>query len=1188
MYKKSTIKKVGSILVVVAIMASALTVMGVKSASGEDDGLLDIVETAVENGNFTTLVTAVTEAGLVPTLSGAGPFTVFAPNDDAFANLPEGTINKLLNNLDVLTDILTYHVVSGNYTAADITGLTTLTTVQGEDLTIDTTSGVMVDGAEVILADVNCANGIIHVIDNVMVPPSAITAVTVDYPMGGENIGGMIPVAWTAANDADLDLDITLEYKNDTATEWTLITEGEENDGMYAWDATALDGSEQYMLKITAMDPIGLTYFAESGLFDISDMTATPKTIAYNETDDLHVMSTSGTVTIYNPDGIAVASDDGSPGDVFFFGTVFDDTGTWWVEDSVEGLFYILVTPIGLNVTAAPEEVEFTKSGSESYVEVSGQVFNPDGTATTGATVEIWAPGVSPSSTATPIKAVTTNATGHYVFSTQIRISLYGAGIYNVTARIGPIDDADALGFAHMTVTPVEANVTLFDMEDVSGGFAVGEIVFEVLYPDGTGLLAGNDFNASVWMGDMLYAWHNTSDGTTGDNITFAPFGKYLNMTPVDIWESGDYSLMVEVDYAGDISWEYAGEADFTIPEPDPVNIFVDPTTIDVEALALNAQIITVQVLGETLYTYGDPTNLSVGPAPDYENITDRIMIEGDLLYTPPAGAYEYIGEGTWEITVFPVKGDGNIDVDVSWPDNGTDSKEINITNGGHITVDPTTVIVDNEYDVTITVKTKDGNPVTRVEEIQLYYEVPDYYEGTAWTLIDQKTGAYDPAGVFTFANLTIDQAAVNVVVFAHFLTDADQYAYARIRSNPAHDLTVALAPSDVLLGEQIEHIINITRNDAPYADTFELYLFNASEYAEFSNDELDVDDMTPIATKTTANFTVINIISEVGTYYLYVRTADKKHDNMGSEPSFEVTAADVSVSPSLLVKHVDKDMTLDFTVTWNGEAVNGTLYVYGIAETASYEGYVDGGMVEVPIVEGEGNLTNVTATHLTNDTDMITFGFASGVSGSLEAEADGDMEVVPPTVSVIPQNIFLAEESLITLTVTHPLTNNPVPDMEVMAALPSGNMNLGETDSNGQVSFGIVPMVTGLVTLMVEGDEVDQQIEIGIGLKVVVDSDLEVKQEITITVTTRGGTPVEGATVKFGTETIGTTDENGEITYEPEDDGDFTISVSKSGYAGASRTVTVEEGPGTPGFALFGAILGVLAALLIVRRRRR
>jgi len=1186
MYKKSTMKKIGSILVVVAIMASAFTVIGVKSASGEDDGLPDIIETAIENGNFTTLVTALTEADLVATLSGAGPFTVFAPNNDAFENLPDGAVNKLLNDIDVLIEVLTYHVVSGNFTAADISGLTSLTTLQGEDLTIDTTSGIMVDGAEVILADVNCFNGIIHGIDNVMLPPSMLTTVTVEYPVGGENIGGIIPVRWTAENDADLELEIQIEYKNDTATEWKNIVEGEENDGMYNWDATAVAATEQYMIKVTAMNPIGITYFAESGLFDITDMTVTPKTISYNETDDVYAVGTSGVVELYDPDGTLVASDDGSPGDVFFFDTLFDDTGTWWVTDSVEGTFYIQVTPIELNVTADPAEIDFTKSGSESYVAVNGQVTNPDGTPTVNATMDIWAPGVTPSGAAAPIKTVTTDAAGEYVFSDQIRISLYGAGKYNVTARIGAIDDADAFGYAHMTVGPIEANVTLYDMEDVAGGFSNGEIIFEVLYPDGTGLLAGNDYNASILRGNTLYSYINTSDGTDSGNMTFTTYGDYLNITPVDIWELGDYTLMVAVNYAGDISWEYTDDADFTIPGPDSVNIFVTPTEIDVETLGINAQIITVQILGDTLYTYGDPANLSVGPAPDYENITDRIVVEGDLLYTPPADAYEWIGEGTWEISVFPMKGAGHITIDVSWPGNGTDSKTVNITNGGYVTVDPTTVIVDGEYNFTVTVKTHDGNPVTRAEEIQLYYEVPSYYEGTAWTLIEGKTGVYEASGVFTFTNLTIDQAAVNIVVFVHFLTDTDQYAYALIRSNPAHDLNIALAPDAVLSGERTEYTINVTR-DEPYADDFELYLLNATEYAEFGSDELDIDNMVPIATETAANFTIINIITEPDMYYLYVRTADKKHDNLGTEPSFEVTATDVSISPSLLVKNVDKNMTLEFTVTWNGEPVNGTLYVDGIEETGSYEAYVDGGMIEVPIVDGEGNITNVTATELTNNTNVITFSFESDTDGSVEADADGEMEVVPPTVTVSPDEIYLAEENLITLTITHPLTNDPVPDMKVMAALPSGDMDLGKTASNGKVTFGIVPMMTGYVALMVEGDEVDQQIEIVVGLKIEVDTDLEKDNEVTITVTTRGGTIVEDATVMFGTVTVGTTDSNGEVTYEPEDKGDFTITASKSGYADGTKDVEVKAGPGVPGFAIFGAILGILAALLIVRRRR-
>lgn len=135
----------------------------------------DIVETAIAAGSFTTLVAAVTAAGLVETLKGEGPFTVFAPNDDAFAKLPAGTIDELLKpeNKEQLVSILTYHVVPGAVLSRDIEGKTLdVATVQGENVSIDASNGVMVSGATVITADIATSNGVIHVIDTVIMPPS--------------------------------------------------------------------------------------------------------------------------------------------------------------------------------------------------------------------------------------------------------------------------------------------------------------------------------------------------------------------------------------------------------------------------------------------------------------------------------------------------------------------------------------------------------------------------------------------------------------------------------------------------------------------------------------------------------------------------------------------------------------------------------------------------------------------------------------------------------------------------------------------------------------------------------------------------------------------------------------------------------------------------------------------------------
>jgi len=139
------------------------------------EGKSDIVDTAVDAGTFNTLVAAVDAAGLVETLKGEGPFTVFAPTDEAFAALPEGTVEDLLKpeNKDQLIAVLTYHVVPGKVMSSDIAGKQLeAASVQGDTIEIDATNGVKVDGATVIAADVETSNGVIHIIDAVILPNS--------------------------------------------------------------------------------------------------------------------------------------------------------------------------------------------------------------------------------------------------------------------------------------------------------------------------------------------------------------------------------------------------------------------------------------------------------------------------------------------------------------------------------------------------------------------------------------------------------------------------------------------------------------------------------------------------------------------------------------------------------------------------------------------------------------------------------------------------------------------------------------------------------------------------------------------------------------------------------------------------------------------------------------------------------
>lgn len=157
--------------------AAAVVSLGMASAAYADGHVKDIVDTAVEAGSFTTLVAAVQAAGLEETLRGEGPFTVFAPTDEAFAALPEGTVENLLlpENQDTLQAVLTYHVLPGKVMSADIAGQElSVATVEGSEVMVNAMDGVMVDSANVVTADIEATNGVIHVIDAVILPPSAM------------------------------------------------------------------------------------------------------------------------------------------------------------------------------------------------------------------------------------------------------------------------------------------------------------------------------------------------------------------------------------------------------------------------------------------------------------------------------------------------------------------------------------------------------------------------------------------------------------------------------------------------------------------------------------------------------------------------------------------------------------------------------------------------------------------------------------------------------------------------------------------------------------------------------------------------------------------------------------------------------------------------------------------------------
>ncbi len=267
-------KKTLKWLLMVMIITAMTVLLAAPSMLAADDHLSTIVETAVADGRFTTLVAAVGAAGLADTLNSPGPFTVFAPTDDAFAKLPAGTIDALLADPQgALTDILLYHVVPGKVMAADVVGLSSATAVSGRILPIDTSNGVKVAGANVIITDIECSNGVIHVIDTVMIPPEAkyqagdmgaAGFVTWTYNMllgrnpdvDGLNYfaGGLDSGAWGAAEVVEgvvfskEAMDMMAGYSDQMFVEnlYKILGRPADADGTAAWTAALASGSSRH------------------------------------------------------------------------------------------------------------------------------------------------------------------------------------------------------------------------------------------------------------------------------------------------------------------------------------------------------------------------------------------------------------------------------------------------------------------------------------------------------------------------------------------------------------------------------------------------------------------------------------------------------------------------------------------------------------------------------------------------------------------------------------------------------------------------------------------------------------------------------------------------------------------------------------------------------------------------------
>jgi len=1170
MYEKKIVKRLGSVLIAAVIVASAFAVLPqnethadtfngtpvvlteiMYNPAGDDTGKewIEIYNMGSEAVNLSGWVVKDDDGNTFALLNGIlGPYEYMVVN---------GTGKVLTNTGDtvLIYDSAAMEVINVTYSndAAENHSLEL-----GED-------DAWHEGPE---------GGTPGQVNNVMVPP--VTTYTIAEEM--------MPWGWYVTN-----VTVTLN-----ATDNTSVMETKYRIDGGAWNTyTApfvISQAGTHLVEYYSKDVWGAEEAMKNFTVKIanlsSGLTVTPTSADWNDTVTIEVTGGVGNVALYAPRENTPRKGPQTGGYIRWSNVPLDVSGKWWVVDLVDSqanAAAINVAPLTIDVNATPDTVDYVKFGQPgSYINIEGTVML-NGAAATQATVKLTYPDGT-STTTTPAS----DGSFHFL---DVNIGQMGAGEYNVSAYIGSEQYPDAFGYDVVMVNAIEPNITLLS-NDAVGGFDMGSVSFQITYPDGSQLLPTNNYNISIYKDGELYAWVNTTGADNTSKVNFNVAGKILNLTS-GMWEAGDYTLKVKVDVTGDGYWEYVGEADYTVQAAPEVNTkLLSPAEINVLNPVNNSQVIQIQIFGGNMTTYGNMSNLGIGA--NMENITERIKVEGDVLYSPPKEAYHYWKDGIWNITVFPTKGSGKIYVNVTWPGkNAAAGETINVNKGGVVSAEPSTIIVDTPTDITVNVKDNYGNIIANAQ-VTLYYED----ENTMYALDGQVangsvtgdgSAGKGQGGVYTF-HISSQYAARNIIVVATFQTPGGEtfYGYAKIRSQPAHDLNVNLTPSTVMAGENTEFTVNITRGNESYADNFEFYILNATQLQKLHDGELDITTMTPVHTGNKADDKFKLVETEAGTYYVYVTTQNRKHDNMNNEPSFEVSKVSVTTTPSLLAKGVDKNMTLEFSVTWNGKPVNGTLYVNGVENTSSYEAFKENKSIEVEIVNGTGSIKNVTAVA----TGTITFEFLSSTEGSQKADADGTLQVTKPEIEIIEpaeKVAFLAEENLITIQVRHPLTHNGVAGLKVEIITPTraDPVPVGETDSNGKLIFGIVPLQTGTIKILVGGEEVGE-ITIWVGLKIVMSSEIEKDNEVTILITTKGGKPVEGATVKVGGASIGTTDANGEIKYKPTEEGTITITAEKDGYYSASKTVTVKKGAESPGFEFIGIAVAIALVALIARKRRK
>ena len=570
---------------------------------------------------------------------------------------------------------------------------------------------------------------------------------------------------------------------------------------------------------------------------------------------------------------------------------------------------------------------------------------------------------------------------------------------------------------------------------------------YTIAFPQWESGVSSDDWNMitnGTWY--IVFGYDENDDGNEEWNSTIGSMNRFVvkgTLAPVrlKIVDDGDGNSDRKVD----IPWFYNGSG----LEPLEILFNITGTSITNE--------------GGRLY-YGDD------PGEDWENIT----VTGDFLWPVDEDSFEYVdGEGWW-LYVMPTMPGGTIMISIDWPgdDNGTASNSIEVVNGSYITTNIDAFPVGANITLSVTVKDLDQESL-KYADVYLVWEdlaspiresLDDAFNDTA----GDNTVGNGRNGEYTFLVDTDQQGKVAPRYLAVAVNDPSSglSGYALVDMQKNHNMRVNLTPMTAYAGDSVDYDITVSLTGGGYPDEDSHGGLHVMIYNE-TGDEVTDPDISSLITPIDNDATITDypIILAPGTYYLYAY--NDTHDSEGYNGTITVTAYTVTCSPSVLAWLIDTSTNLTFQVS---PAVDGTLLLMNMTSTngtwLDREAYVD-------IANGTGMLDEINATDLGN----VTFEFEP--FGGEYRKADGLLRVTTATATPNPDTIYLSEPTLVTITVTHPATGEPLEDVRVgldhgmelnetiLAKLPSDKF----TDTAGKVQFSITADASGEVTIYIENE---------------------------------------------------------------------------------------------------------------------